>query len=88
MGKKTLTLTKFTSPIKTKKKPSKEEKPKSTSFGRTVWCANRSELLLLFVSQAYLSDAEFESVLGMTKEAFNAQPKWKRDMQKKKVDLF
>ncbi|KAJ8619682.1 hypothetical protein MRB53_028211 [Persea americana] len=38
--------------------------------------------------EAYLSDEEFERVLEMTKEAFYAQPKWKRDMQKKKLDLF
>ncbi|CAL9097950.1 unnamed protein product [Musa textilis] len=38
--------------------------------------------------EAYLSDAEFETVLGMTKEAFYQQPKWKQDMQKRKVDLF
>ncbi|KAG6520950.1 hypothetical protein ZIOFF_018015 [Zingiber officinale] len=38
--------------------------------------------------EAYLSDAEFESVLGMTKETFYQQPKWKQDLQKKKVDLF
>ncbi|KAL5719708.1 Villin-2 [Ranunculus cassubicifolius] len=38
--------------------------------------------------ETYLSDEEFESVLGMTKEAFYKQPKWKQDMQKKKVDLF
>ncbi|URE28302.1 Villin headpiece domain [Musa troglodytarum] len=38
--------------------------------------------------EAYLSDAEFQTVLGMTKEAFYQQPKWKQDMQKRKVDLF
>ncbi|XP_058077482.1 villin-2 [Magnolia sinica] len=38
--------------------------------------------------EAYLSDAEFESVLGMKKEAFYRQPKWKQDMQKRKADLF
>ncbi|XP_042448781.1 villin-2-like [Zingiber officinale] len=38
--------------------------------------------------EAYLSDAEFETVLGMTKEAFYRQPKWKQDMQKRKLDLF
>ncbi|XP_074582400.1 villin-2-like isoform X2 [Curcuma longa] len=38
--------------------------------------------------EAYLSDAEFESVLGMTKETFYQQPKWKQDLLKKKVDLF
>ncbi|XP_041024480.1 LOW QUALITY PROTEIN: villin-3 [Juglans microcarpa x Juglans regia] len=38
--------------------------------------------------ETYLSDEEFETVLGMTKEAFYKLPKWKQDMQKKKVDLF
>ncbi|XP_074566292.1 villin-2-like [Curcuma longa] len=38
--------------------------------------------------EAYLSDAEFETVLGMTKEAFYRQPKWKQDMLKRKLDLF
>ncbi|KAK1294310.1 Villin-2 [Acorus calamus] len=38
--------------------------------------------------ESYLSDAEFKTVLGMTKEAFYKQPKWKQDMQKRKVDLF
>lgn len=38
--------------------------------------------------EAYLSDEDFQTVLGMTKEAFYQQPKWKQDMQKRKVDLF
>ncbi|XP_077218177.1 villin-2-like [Tasmannia lanceolata] len=38
--------------------------------------------------EAYLSDMEFKTILGMTKEAFYRQPKWKQDMQKRKVDLF
>lgn len=38
--------------------------------------------------EAYLSDEEFEAVLGMSKEAFYKLPKWKQDMTKKKVDLF
>ncbi|XP_020595341.1 villin-2-like, partial [Phalaenopsis equestris] len=38
--------------------------------------------------EAYLSDVEFQTVLGMTKDAFYLQPKWKQDMQKRKVDLF
>ncbi|XP_010269772.1 PREDICTED: villin-2 [Nelumbo nucifera] len=38
--------------------------------------------------EAYLSDEEFQTVLGMTKAAFYRQPKWKQDMQKRKVDLF
>ncbi|KAG6769188.1 hypothetical protein POTOM_024805 [Populus tomentosa] len=38
--------------------------------------------------QAYLSDEEFQTVFGVTKEAFYKMPKWKQDMQKKKFDLF
>ncbi|KAG8367888.1 hypothetical protein BUALT_Bualt16G0119400 [Buddleja alternifolia] len=38
--------------------------------------------------EAYLSDEEFYSVLGMTKDNFYKLPKWKQDMLKKKVDLF
>ncbi|XP_043690540.1 villin-2-like isoform X2 [Telopea speciosissima] len=38
--------------------------------------------------EAYLSDEEFQTVLGMTKEAFYQLPKWKQDMRKKKVALF
>lgn len=38
--------------------------------------------------EAYLSDEEFMSVLGMKKEAFYKLPKWKQDMHKRKTDLF
>lgn len=38
--------------------------------------------------EAYLSDEEFQTILGMTKDAFYKLPKWKQDMTKKKVDLF
>ncbi|WOK99111.1 hypothetical protein Cni_G07823 [Canna indica] len=38
--------------------------------------------------EVYLSDAEFQTVFGMTKELFYQQPKWKQDVQKKKKDLF
>lgn len=38
--------------------------------------------------EAYLSDEEFMSVLGMNKEGFYKLPKWKQDMHKRKVDLF
>ncbi|KAK3405559.1 hypothetical protein EUGRSUZ_K01802 [Eucalyptus grandis] len=38
--------------------------------------------------EAYLSEEEFQAVLGMTKDAFYKLPKWKQDMHKKKVDLF
>lgn len=44
--------------------------------------------LYLFYCQAYLSDEEFQAVLGMVEEAFYKLPKWKQDMLKKKVDLF
>ncbi|XP_010554831.1 PREDICTED: villin-3 isoform X2 [Tarenaya hassleriana] len=38
--------------------------------------------------EAYLSEEEFQTVFGMTKEAFNKLPRWKQDLMKKKVDLF
>ncbi|OWM78939.1 hypothetical protein CDL15_Pgr003110 [Punica granatum] len=38
--------------------------------------------------EAYLSDEEFQTILGMTKEAFYKLPKWKQDMYKRKADLF
>ncbi|KGN59352.1 villin-3 [Cucumis sativus] len=38
--------------------------------------------------EAYLSDEEFQTVFGTTKEAFYKLPKWKQDMHKKKADLF
>lgn len=38
--------------------------------------------------EAYLSEEEFQSIFGVTKEAFNQLPRWKQDMQKKKFDLF
>ncbi|XP_050383825.1 villin-3 [Argentina anserina] len=38
--------------------------------------------------EAYLSDEEFQTIFGMTKDAFYQLPKWKQDIQKKKADLF
>ncbi|KAJ7976768.1 Villin-2 [Quillaja saponaria] len=38
--------------------------------------------------EAYLSDDEFQTVFGMTKEAFYNLPRWKQDLLKKKVELF
>ena len=38
--------------------------------------------------QAYLSEEEFNTVFGMTKEAFYKLPRWKQDMLKKKYELF
>jgi hypothetical protein len=40
------------------------------------------------ILQAYLSDSEFQSVFGMTKDAFYKQPGWKQELQKRKADLF
>ncbi|KAJ1408965.1 Villin/Gelsolin [Sesbania bispinosa] len=36
----------------------------------------------------YLSEEEFQTVFGMTKEAFSKLPRWKQDMLKRKFDLF
>ncbi|KAI4300793.1 hypothetical protein L6164_034128 [Bauhinia variegata] len=38
--------------------------------------------------EAYLSDEDFRSIFGVSKEAFYKMPKWKQDMQKRKFDLF
>ncbi|KAK8476300.1 hypothetical protein V6N11_074273, partial [Hibiscus sabdariffa] len=38
--------------------------------------------------ETYLSEEEFETVFGMTKEAFYKMPKWKQDGKKREVDLF
>ncbi|KAK4776917.1 hypothetical protein SAY86_005605 [Trapa natans] len=38
--------------------------------------------------EAYLSEEEFQTVLGETKEKFYKLPRWKQDMLKKKADLF
>ncbi|CAM0873252.1 unnamed protein product [Alopecurus aequalis] len=38
--------------------------------------------------ESYLSDSEFQTVFGVTKEEFYQQPRWKQELQKRKVDLF
>ncbi len=35
-----------------------------------------------------LSDEEFMTVFGVTKDEFKLQPKWKKDKQKKEKGLF
>lgn len=46
-------------------------------------------LVIMFCEfQSYLSDAEFERLFHVSKEAFYALPKWKRDQKKKLLDLF
>jgi len=42
----------------------------------------------ILILQAYLSDSEFQTVFGMTKDAFYQQPNWKQELQKRKADLF
>ena len=38
--------------------------------------------------ESYLSEGEFASVFGVSKEAFAKLPKWKRDALKKEKQLF
>ncbi|XP_048570738.1 villin-2-like [Triticum urartu] len=38
--------------------------------------------------ETYLSDSEFQTVFGMSKEEFYKQPRWKQEQQKRKADLF
>ncbi|RHY55571.1 hypothetical protein DYB30_004532 [Aphanomyces astaci] len=38
--------------------------------------------------ESYLSDAEFKTVLGVTRGEFAALPKWKQQAKKKEVNLF
>ncbi|KAF7033277.1 hypothetical protein CFC21_044390 [Triticum aestivum] len=38
--------------------------------------------------EAYLSESEFQTVFGITKDAFYQQPGWKQELQKRKADLF
>ena len=38
--------------------------------------------------QMYLSEEDFESIFGMTREEFLAKPEWKRTLLKKDVGLF
>lgn len=42
----------------------------------------------LWFTQVYLSDAEFSTVVGMSKSEFAALPKWKQQAKKKEVGLF
>ena len=38
--------------------------------------------------EQYLSDAEINSTFNMSKDKFNALPKWKRIRAKKEIGLF
>ena len=44
--------------------------------------------IVFTAKEMYLSDADFETVFKMARAAFEAQPKWKKDDQKKKAGLF
>ncbi|KAL2535054.1 Villin-2 [Abeliophyllum distichum] len=77
-------------------KPEMEQDENGTESSQTTFCYEqlkaKSDHPVTGIDfkrrEAYLSDDEFEAVLGMTKEAFYKLPKWKQDMQKRKVDLF
>jgi len=38
--------------------------------------------------EAYLSESEFQTVFGTSKDSFYKQPGWKQELQKRKADLF
>uniref|UniRef100_A0ACD5WKA8 Uncharacterized protein n=1 Tax=Avena sativa TaxID=4498 RepID=A0ACD5WKA8_AVESA len=38
--------------------------------------------------EAYLSDSEFQTVFGISKDTFYRQPGWKQELQKRKAGLF
>ena len=38
--------------------------------------------------ERWLSNAEFEKVLGVSREAWEKMPKWKRDRIRREADLF
>ncbi len=38
--------------------------------------------------EVHLSDSDFQSLLGMSREEFNAMPKWKKDSKKKAAKIF
>ncbi|CAM0885118.1 unnamed protein product [Alopecurus aequalis] len=38
--------------------------------------------------EAYLSESEFQTIFGVSKDAFYKQPGWKQELQKRKADLF
>lgn len=38
--------------------------------------------------EVYLSDAEFKTVFGVSREEFNKFPGWKKTAEKKRVGLF
>ena len=45
-------------------------------------------LYFLCMQEDYLDDAAFQATFGVTRAAFAAMPKWKRDDQKKKKGIF
>ncbi|RAL51845.1 hypothetical protein DM860_010563 [Cuscuta australis] len=81
--------------VESKPKPEQEQEDKS-ECGQTIFSYERLKAKSINPvtgidfkrREAYLSDEEFATVLGATKEAFYKLPKWKQDMLKRKVDLF
>ena len=47
-----------------------------------------SVLCVCVCKQNYLTDAEFQTVMDMTKDDFAKLPKWKRQAKKKETGLF
>ena len=84
------------SPQKQQPQQQQQTTPAATSFAPPSAGAFTYEALKAGVpsgvdptkKEAYLDAAEFQSVFGMSIDAFNATPKWKRDNKKKEVGLF
>ena len=45
-------------------------------------------MIVVVVSQKYLTDEEFAKIFGMEKHEFDAKPRWKQIDLKKKYKLF